>query len=80
MVVFVLLTLAQFVMPAGNDVLNYLQIATMVLLRRLRGRRLAPGLGVEGEQGDDVVAGLGRLLARGLDGDPGAVGASRRLR
>jgi len=31
-IVFVLLTLAQFVMPAGNDVLNYLQIATMVLL------------------------------------------------
>jgi hypothetical protein len=31
-IVFVLLTLAQFVMPAGNDVLSYLQIATMVLL------------------------------------------------
>ena len=31
-IVFVLLTLAQFVMPAGNDLLNYLQIATMVLL------------------------------------------------
>jgi hypothetical protein len=31
-VVFVLVTLAQFVMPAGNDVLNYLQIASMALL------------------------------------------------
>jgi hypothetical protein len=29
---FVALTLAQFVMPAGNDVLNYLQIAMMLML------------------------------------------------
>jgi hypothetical protein len=31
-VVFILLTLAQFVMPAGHDILNYLQIAQMVML------------------------------------------------
>jgi hypothetical protein len=30
--VFVALTLAQFVMPAGHDVLNYLQIAMMLML------------------------------------------------
>jgi hypothetical protein len=30
--VFVVLTLAQFVMPAGHDVLNYLQIAMMLML------------------------------------------------
>jgi len=29
---FVVLTLAQFVMPAGHDVLNYLQIAMMLML------------------------------------------------
>jgi hypothetical protein len=29
---FVVLTLAQFVMPAGKDVLNYLQIAMMLML------------------------------------------------
>lgn len=30
--VFVAMTLAQFVMPAGHDVLNYLQIAMMLML------------------------------------------------
>jgi hypothetical protein len=31
-ILFVVLTLAQFAMPAGNNLLNYLQIAQMAML------------------------------------------------